>query len=354
MATDRFPAGDPPQCVAPDGTRIYSRYRNTSAYRADGSKWWELTDRSFATCAVAKTGIFYLTSENRLSALDSAGRVLWEMGIDEGPSAPAVAADGTVYLTTRSCGGLQRTLFAISPAGVVKWKFFLPGRNCGSTGTPAVIAADGTIYVYARDGPFDERSVLYALSPAGKLKWTLEPPKANILGMVIGPSENIYIHRYGGIVAVSPAGKILWQYDSPAGMMEGDMVAAADGTLYVLSTSLRAISPEGKQKWEIPPGDTSMIGDYFAGNPILGEDGTIYAATYHQLLYAVTPQGKIRWLLTQAPTFNQRKDVHELMLAGDGIFQAGPLRLQVGGGLMRGGWPCARHDNENSGRAGRQ
>src|SRR6185369_11020223 len=67
----------------------------------------------------------------------------WEFELgDGGPSSPAIASDGTIYI-----GSNDQRLYAINPDGTKKWAFQTGGKLQSS---PA-IASDGKIYIGSLD-----------------------------------------------------------------------------------------------------------------------------------------------------------------------------------------------------------
>jgi outer membrane protein assembly factor BamB len=52
---------------------------------------------------------------------------------------------------------------------------------------------------------------------------------------------------------------------------------------------LVAVNADGTEKWSAPTGPTIKSG------PALGADGTVYMPTADCMLYAVSPQGQVRW-----------------------------------------------------------
>ncbi|HEY3762824.1 MAG TPA: PQQ-binding-like beta-propeller repeat protein [Verrucomicrobiae bacterium] len=69
---------------------------------------------------------------------------------------------------------------------------------------------------------------------------------------------------------------------------------AADGTIYVGSFdgNLFAVSPDGQVKWKFK---TPME---IKSSPAVGADGTIYFGSRDRKLYAVTPAGDLKWTFT--------------------------------------------------------
>jgi hypothetical protein len=64
-----------------------------------------------------------------------------------------------------------------------------------------------------------------------------------------------------------------------------------DGTIYCGFNQLRAVNPsDGSIKWELP-----VSGDIRGGTPCNSIDGTIYLGTDSGWIYAVNPDGTLKW-----------------------------------------------------------
>jgi len=130
------------------------------ALNPDGTqKWvcpiWDIT----ASPIVGTDGTIYImTWDSNLTAISSDGVIKWTMPIGGFiNSVPSLGEDDTIYVC------LFNTLYAINPDGTIKWTF--PTWNNDGISASA-IGADGTIYVgSSNDG------TLYALNPDGTLKW---------------------------------------------------------------------------------------------------------------------------------------------------------------------------------------
>lgn len=72
-------------------------------------------------------------------------------------SAPAIGPDGTIYVNS-----VDHTLYAITPAGTLRWRYQTPGFIIDVASSPA-IGRDGTIYVGHGFGP----GSVVALNPDG-------------------------------------------------------------------------------------------------------------------------------------------------------------------------------------------
>ena len=104
--------------------------------------------------------------------------------------------------------GVKGHLYALTPAGGVKWIFRIANANAVQ---PVSVGTNGTIY-------FASVATVYAVNPDGTLKWTFtDPASAPVFaGPTAGPDGNIYcassdVGRPGGLGAfvLSPAGQLL-------------------------------------------------------------------------------------------------------------------------------------------------
>jgi outer membrane protein assembly factor BamB len=92
-------------------------------------------------------------------ALGKSPKIKWQFSTDDRiVSTPALAADGTVYVTS------MRLLYALSPDGKMKWRYF-PGQDIR---TSPVVGPDGAIYV------MDALCGLHALNPDGTKRWMIQ------------------------------------------------------------------------------------------------------------------------------------------------------------------------------------
>jgi outer membrane protein assembly factor BamB len=216
--------------------------------------------------------IYYVDVLGLLAAVDSnGGRLKWTAQIGttgEAPFgqtvkvAPAVAADGTVYVTA-----VTGSLYAVSPPtgggnqGSVKWSFDFgqhlgptplvstPVTNGGNRGQDAIGSAasatlgpDGTIYIGANNSNF------HAIDPSGQQKWMYEAER-----------------ELAGIwttAALSPDATVLF-------------FGANKGGVYALNTR------DGSVKWKFP-----VFGSIYS-SPILDARGTLYTGTTVGPVYAL-------------------------------------------------------------------
>jgi outer membrane protein assembly factor BamB len=197
--------------------------------------------------------------------------------------------------------------------GQLKWAFkVLLGRRSAFTGaaiysSPAV-GADGTIYFGCDDHNF------YALTPDGRLKWKFATDDPITSSPAIGADGTIYFggnrnfrheHWLEWLFALNPDGTIKWKFASETDLGKNSISLASagwihspsigsDGTIYVGSDTgvLFAIHPNGKLKWTLNTGSTDFA-------PAIGRDGTIYVHTrVVGDLKAVTPDGQLKWKIS--------------------------------------------------------
>lgn len=185
--------------------------------------------------------------------------------------------------------------------GTRLWKVTAPGQVISS---PAV-AEDGTIYVGygSRDVNTSGQSGggMCSFSPQGTTNWILAFPSAVMGSPAIGIDGRIYVGCYNGeLKIISPAGS----YTSVqlGGYLAGSAAIASDGTVYIASISNRfnklfALTPNGAIRWVFNMTPVSFEpGSNQSPSPAIGPDGTIYLGSIDMNLYAINPDGSLRWV----------------------------------------------------------
>ena len=93
-----------------------------------------------------------------------------------------------------------------------------------------------------------------------------------------------------------PQGRILWRFHADADYIDSRPAVADDGTIYTIDVAghLYALAPDGGLKWIF------NATSYGFGNVSLGSDGTIYIGST-TAIFALRPDGILRWQFTQDP-----------------------------------------------------
>lgn len=343
---------------------------------AVGQLSWTLSELQIGPISrspvIGPDGTIYIGSDNGLLyAVSPQGLILWSFDPQPcitpfceptGLSAPAVAADGTIYVAfgvyVREGGEGQVGLVAVSPSGTELWRVaYSVGTGIyllflSHTARDPLIGPDGTIYFsLAVNGctrsflppplppacRFEDtfyRGIVSAVSPTGVELWhtELEAPTAPALvgdTIYIGytihrwhyrPSPPLpppipWLETYAHLAALNAStGETLWNYRFGPGTAFSDSPAVgSDGTVYIgdIRTGvLYALNPDGTGKWSL---DLSL-GDGFTSSPAIGPEGTLYVTHWDSNVSSYSlvaiqdngTSGSILWTLTLAgPNFDR-------------------------------------------------
>ena len=280
--------------------------------------------------ATSEAGMTDALTTHGLYAVDRNGGTKWKYTTGKTVrSSPVVGPDGTIYImvgigTDTDPNGLGTSLHAVDPQGRKKWE--CPGLGSFGIGpvpdSPAV-ARDGTVYV---SGAHE----LFALQDGCTVKWSVRfPDLDSVLGdgtryhlsslrssPSVGDDGTVYVNTLeghqtwfvvGGVYAFTPSGQLRWHH---AGSGCVPPAIGADGTVYAgygsydpngTPPKLVAINPDGTTKWEV------RTGHWIMAAPVIGTDGSIYVGTSQHPLdtpgvfFAVRADGTIKWTYDTAP-----------------------------------------------------
>ena len=200
---------------------------------------------------VPDSGYFVMNQNHRL-VVTCENKVIWKLELEKHVyySCPAVADDGTIYIST----GIFRhtdwgTLYAVDPDRTIMWSY-----DCEYNPYTPVVGKDGTVFIQ------DFHNQVYAVGPGGNLKW-----KFNDFDKPI----HIFYDMGQRIPAV-----------------------ASDGTVYIAADGLYALDPDtGERLWRFIPLSSKCCRQ----SPVIGSDGTIYIFIHQHDFYAVNPDSTQKW-----------------------------------------------------------
>ena len=330
-----------PICTGRNGTEYYNdRDLATGSEVSDRRTF--IPDIEVHSCAVREDGTLYVVGGKDqnywLRAYSPAAELKWSVTTDEIQSSLAVARDGTAYLISMPRSG-NTVLTAYMPDGSESWRAPIGGFEWNPV--PPAIGPDGTIYIYNGMQPAPK---VIAITSQGQERWSAVVP-AMVSRLVVGADGNVFVDVPAGhVIAFNSQGHQLWSFYSAAHSLNGGVAVAGDGTVYFTSGFLYALDSSGKAKWTFKSELTYTRGDYFDGDPVIAEDGTVYAATYYHQLYAITATGRKKWVFSN-PSPGLPDDV---MLTSDGILRSRVGWFSVASGLATHGWPAQNHDTRNS------
>ncbi|MFH1860065.1 MAG: PQQ-binding-like beta-propeller repeat protein, partial [bacterium] len=229
-----------------------------------------------STCALGQSGAIYaLCKDGSLCALDKETlRIKWKYSTNIPCSwaSPAVSSDEIIYFGTD-----DGNLYAIDKDGKLLWNVLL-GASIRST--PA-IDKSGTIYVSSTLGS------LYAITPDGKIKWEKGIRVSPFSSPCISPDGDIYVATLdNSLAAITPDGSINITkvnssiYSLPAfGHNQEIYIGTEDGLCIITSNGIQ----------QVP------TGNIFRSHPIVDAKGVVFVASRSGNIYAVLPDGKIKW-----------------------------------------------------------
>jgi len=198
-------------------------------------------------------------------------------------------------------GFLSLVIFFISlvnyaaGSGTVKWQYPLDTRVRSSP----LVGQYGTVYIFVGN-------YLYAINPDGSLAWklTVQSGGSSASTPAMAPDETLYLpvdlcdsqdsNCYFALSAIKK-GQVQWTFKMEQSTWVSPSVAS-DGTIYTGTAGgyLYALNPDGTLKWK-----SAVIHNYgdsfFSTAPSIGADGTIYIGTEDGYIYAINPDGTLKW-----------------------------------------------------------
>jgi outer membrane protein assembly factor BamB len=244
---------------------------------------------------------------------------------DDFQSSSAIGPDGTIYVAN-----FPGVLFALKDSPTARdqldvvWRFHQPMMSSFHA-TPALSSDGSTVYLGFAGGGFNGpgMATLYALraassGPPPQVEWTVDLGATRVMASpTVGADGTIYVGTSAGqLFAIGPDGKVRWSAQTGPTVKSAPALAA-DGTIYHPSSDgkLYAVSPRGQVKWSFDFGEhlgpTPLVSSQAPGpgggggggsgigsgaSPTVATDGTIYIGANNSNLYAVAPDGTMKWL----------------------------------------------------------
>ncbi len=323
-ARDDGAAGSTLYAVNPDGKAAWSR-----RMPAPTDQW---------NPVVGLDGAVYLMCEDyRLYVVEPGGALRWSYRTGDCFAKPLVDGQGTVYLS-----GSDSRLYALNAGGSLKWWYAMPA----SSSSPPVMAEDGTLYVVAG-------TQLIAIGPGSQMPqytaagYVKDSGGQGIPGVQVSitgedpvlTDANGYWSKTGladGIYLVTPA-------------KSGVTFSPAFAELHIAGAN--AVVPDFASQPRVPPqwpmwaydrahtGCCPYIGPSSANvrwqtelgqrntlPPVIGADGAIYIGGAEGGLWALNPDGTIRWSASTMQTlFNENINTPVISADGTVLTDVGPV-----------------------------
>lgn len=224
------------------------------------------------------------------SNLDTAGWTVWVRNLADVISRqPAVAADGRVYVTA------GKTLYAFAADGSESWRATLAPEAAAGAAAEVIAAPDGRVMVIAGNTLYT-----FAADGAPGWHWSGEDALTALPAFAADGTAYLMTNR-SNLWAFAPDGSVRWTTRPCAMSGSGPWPGAAvglDNTVYAacLDASVYALDPtSGDILWAFTAPDAGETRHSIVTTPLVGSDGTIYAADELGTLFALRPDGQLRW-----------------------------------------------------------
>ncbi|MCA9291556.1 MAG: PQQ-binding-like beta-propeller repeat protein [Phycisphaerales bacterium] len=305
---------------------------------------FELSNISGAFVTVAPDGTIYTTDRDRLWALTPAGTVKWvfdEAGGDGGLTIGGGGQPVDLLPDGRIVVGGGFSIWALDADGVIDWTFSWEGGFYNQIDNGPSVGPDGHIYATAavNDG-FGLGA--FSLTTDGDLRWQDSPqPPLTILNASHNQRVRFTDTRmiFGFLATSGPVSVYGYDLDgAQTNYVDYTCVSSpkTDGVARLLLSGqcgVQAIDPESDTiLWSVGLGPVNML-------PIADGDGIVYSGSWHGPVSAIDASGQVLW--TSSNVSLQRtlavSDEHGVMLYGGESFGqpnwAGAIDIATGEAL---------------------
>jgi outer membrane protein assembly factor BamB len=234
----------------------------------------------------------YVGSDNKFYAINKGnGNIIWKYPPDEVTYVQFVSSpiidplDGTIYVGSVDNGHL----YAFNPDGTVKWQYPSSGSIGAVETSPRINPVDGNIY-------FGSNDTVYAINRSGVFQWSRSTNDNYVVTTpaVTPDGLTIYVGSDNGHLYArncNSNGTIKWKFPPDAtviGAVKSSPAIDFDGTIYFGTDSgkLYAVNPDGTLKWTFPA--SGSVGD-IRSSPTIGLNGIIYVGSDDGKVYAIDP-----------------------------------------------------------------
>lgn len=261
-----------------------------------------------------------------LDSINLQGEKLWEIQKGGIFSAPAIDEGGNIYVSNYETG-----LYAISVTGTEKWNY--SGNGLAWPLSSPALGNNGSIYASVQNS-------FYKLDREGNLIWTYSPNVSSLTdgffftSPALNEQEELFVgasimlgssSNKSKLLSFKNDGALKWEFELEEKYISSPVIGE-NGVIYITSTDgslyfhLYAVSPEGEEKWQIILGDTYLDSNHYISSPYpaIGEDGTIYVGGSDAELYAINPDGTIKWKFP-----SQGMILSSPLIGADGTIYAG-------------------------------
>ena len=186
-----------------------------------------------------------------------------------------------------------------------------PGDGTPPITIPDCAKAPATQHTYATPGAFTATLHLQPAGPSASAHVTVDKARP------ANPAPGTIVWTYQtGFTYQS------YLYSSPAIAQDGSIVFGS------LDRHIYAINPDGTLKWKVPtrqrkgiPSEMPLSGGLAGAAPAIAGDGTIYVPVMGDGLYAINPDGTLKWRVTIDDVLD-----HPASIGRDGTIYLAPLR----------------------------
>jgi len=271
-------------------------------------KWYvDFGGKRVSRASIGENGVIYILVSEYLDtnsflllyALDENGNILWvqELSVNSSTrvSAPVIGKEGNIFITANDPSDYNKSyLIALNSDGTEQWKI-----SCDTSSRHPSIGTDGTIYNSIQVSSNPSFSKISATNPNGTEKWSVLSSHGGPAAIVIDSDGTIYNNDYNYLVAYDSNGIKKWEFETEEEEWAHTPAIGSDSTIYFGSndTNLYALNPDGTLKWKY------QTGSWVWNTPVIDKDGNIYIANSDSALYSINSEGTLNW----KHTFNEER-----------------------------------------------